>query len=217
MKCVLFNYFRSEIKRSQRRTQSEAITECATEITEQAIQNIYQGQETSTPLKTGESLQLPSPSESPVIGDEDEDNTIATIDANTSFARSDATLLDSSTITNAINVSMFTDDDDDVSDGSLEDAASYISIHDLTKSALEDLNAEKQSYSEYTSISSSSDEDSDSSDLDLGHEPSDEHQDDEHREDYSQHSICTPAVSYGPHRKFSRGDDVYDLEEEFSM
>ena len=32
----------------------------------------------------------------------------------------------SSTITNAINVSMFTDDEDDVSDGSLEDAASYI-------------------------------------------------------------------------------------------
>ncbi|CAB3986750.1 Hypothetical predicted protein [Paramuricea clavata] len=94
MKCVLFNYFRSEIKHSQRRTQSEATTECATEITEQAIQNIYQGQETSTPLKTGESLQLPSPSESPVIGDEVEDNTIATIDANTSFARSDATLLD---------------------------------------------------------------------------------------------------------------------------
>ena len=69
----------------------------------------------------------------------------------------------------------------------------------------------------FSSISSSSDEDSDSSDLDLGHEPSDEHQDDEHREDYSQHSISTPAVSYGPHRKFSRGDDVYDLEEEFSM
>lgn len=69
----------------------------------------------------------------------------------------------------------------------------------------------------FSSISSSSDDDSDSSDLDLGHEPSDEHQDDEHREDYSQHSISTPAVSYGPHRKFSRGDDVYDLEEEFSM
>ena len=43
MKCVLFNYFRSEIKHSQRRTQSKATTECATEITEQAIQNIYQG------------------------------------------------------------------------------------------------------------------------------------------------------------------------------
>ena len=69
----------------------------------------------------------------------------------------------------------------------------------------------------FSSISSSSDDDSDSSDLDLGHEPSDEHQDDEHREDYSQHSISTPAVSYGPHRKFSRGDDVYDLEEEFSI
>ena len=51
------------------------------------------GQETSTPSKTGETPQLPSLSESLVVGDE-MDISIATIDANISFAQSDAILRD---------------------------------------------------------------------------------------------------------------------------
>jgi hypothetical protein len=45
-------------------------------------------------------------------------------------------------------------------------------------------------------------------------EQSDEQQEDM---DYSQPSVSTPEVTYGPHQKFSRGNDVYALQEEFSM
>ena len=54
---------------------------------------LIEGQETSTPLRTEERLQLPSPSESPIIGDEVDNSSVATINANMSFAQSDVTVL----------------------------------------------------------------------------------------------------------------------------
>ena len=55
---------------------------------------VIEGQETSTPLRTEERLQLPSPSESLIIGDEVDNSSVATINANISFAQSDATVLE---------------------------------------------------------------------------------------------------------------------------
>ena len=76
-----------------------------------------------------------------------------------------------------------------------------------------------QNFIIYSSImTDSNDDEFDSPDLEL-----DQHEiyplSDEWQEDTGnlQLSAITPAVTYGPHLKFSRGNDVYTMQEEYSM
>ena len=71
-------------------------------------------------------------------------------------------------------------------------------------------------------MNDSSDDDFDSPDLDVDqHEvyPLSDEESDERQEDMEnvQSSIITPAITCQPRQKFSRGNDVNTLQEEFSM
>ena len=80
-----------------------------------------------------------------------------------------------------------------------------------------------QNFIIYSSImTDSNDDEFDLPDLELDqHEvyPLSDEQSDEWQEDTGnlQPSAITPAVTYGPHLKFSRGNDVYTMQEEYSM
>ena len=71
-------------------------------------------------------------------------------------------------------------------------------------------------------MTDSNDDEFDSPDLELDqHEiyPLSDEQSDEWQEDTGnlQPSAVTPAVTSGPHLKFSGGNDVYTMQEEYSM
>ncbi|CAB3983503.1 Hypothetical predicted protein [Paramuricea clavata] len=230
--AVLLQGKMSDIDKSERQkylsqNQRNGRTPLAEDYSDTGAQNVNvaQGMETSTPLKGTECLQTSFPSQSPIFGHQPDEicNMEIVTDPNLSVLESESSTID----LNKTNMSLFTDDEESNDECSLEEDTS---LDELTKSVLEDLNDERQSYSDSMRSSDGDSDDTCDEHHDIFPMSDDEQESDgdelqhanvEHveRQDISdaQQSPSTPLFTFGPHQKFSRGLEIYAMKEEYSM
>ncbi|CAB4029414.1 Hypothetical predicted protein, partial [Paramuricea clavata] len=153
------------------------------------------------------------PSVSPILGSQEDSER---------FVDTDVSLNQSSSIDLCKgNTSMFTDDEGEITDDNSSEED--ISLHDLTKSILEELNAVQEDMtrqSDSVVMNEISDDESVGLEDDIFEmvtEEDAEHETDDMNLQQQSHSTTECTDTFGPHCRFTRGDEVYSMKKEYKM
>ncbi|CAB4037897.1 Hypothetical predicted protein [Paramuricea clavata] len=158
------------------------------------------------------------PSVSPILGSQEDSERF--VDTDVSLNQRKA-LVDKVRAIIKANTSMFTDDEGEITDDNSSEED--ISLHDLTKSILEELNAEQEDMTRQ-SDSDVMNEISDDESVGLADdifemvtEEDAEHETDDMNLQQQSHSTTECTDTFGPHCRFTRGDEVYSMKKEYKM